>query len=299
MKMKNKSIASGFGIGVIIMAIAAVVALPIRTMQFFTVLEGESGFYRAADWSVYLLYGVLALSVVAIMIYGIVSRKRLDYSLETLKRPGMGVISMAAAMGVLLDAAFCITSAMKIEEISSGLSTANYVEGMTQGDGVILTAEAIFAVFTAIYLVVLGFSYLSGKTNGSEYRLISLAPVIWSIFRLVYRFKRTISFVRVSDLLFEMIMICFMIMFFFAFAQVNSRVGGKGNEWKIAAYGIPAALLALVCFVPRLIVTITGNAQLLYSYSAAEYCDFGVALFIISAVLTRVTDKLPEAKNEE
>ena len=297
--MKNKSIASGFGIGVIIMAIAAVVALPIRTMQFFTVLEGESGFYREADWSVYLLYGVLALSIVAILVYGIFSRKRLDYSLEVSKRPGMGVVSMAAAMGVLLDAAFCITSAMKIEEISSGLSTANYVEGMTQGDGVILTAEAVFAVFTSIYLVVLGFSYLSGKTNGSEYRLISLAPVIWSIFRLVYRFKRTISFVRVSDLLFEMIMICFMIMFFFAFAQVNSRVGGKGNEWKIAAYGIPAALLALVCFVPRFIVTITGNAQLLYSYSAAEYCDFGVALFIISAVLTRVTDKLPEAKNEE
>lgn len=297
--MKNKSIASGFGIGVIIMAIAAVVALPIRTMQFFTVLEGESGFYREADWSVYLLYGVLALSIVAILIYGIFSRKRLDYSLEVSKRPGMGVISMAAAMGVLLDAAFCITSAMKIEEISSGLSTANYVEGMTQGDGIILTAEAVFAVFTSIYLVVLGFSYLSGKTNGSEYRLISLAPVIWSIFRLVYRFKRTISFVRVSDLLFEMIMICFMIMFFFAFAQVNSRVGGKGNEWKIAAYGIPAALLALTCFIPRLIVTITGNAQLLYSYSAAEYCDFGVALFIISTVLTRVTDKLPEAKNEE
>lgn len=297
--MKNKSIASGFGIGVIIMAIAAVVALPIRTMQFFTVLEGESGFYREADWSVYLLYGVLALSIVAILVYGIFSRKRLDYSLEVSKRPGMGMVSMAAALGVLLDAAFCITSAMKIEEISSGLSTANYVEGMTQGDGVILTAEAVFAVFTSIYLVVLGFSYLSGKTNGSEYRLISLAPVIWSIFRLVYRFKRTISFVRVSDLLFEMIMICFMIMFFFAFAQVNSRVGGKGNEWKIAAYGIPAALLALVCFIPRFIVTITGNAQLLYSYSAAEYCDFGVALFIISAVLTRVTDKLPEAKNEE
>lgn len=297
--MKNKSIASGIGIGVIIMAIAAVIALPIRTMQFFTVLEGESGFYREADWSVYLLYGVLALSIVAILVYGIFSRKRLDYSLEVSKRPGMGVVSMAAAMGVLLDAAFCITSAMKIEEISSGLSTANYVEGMTQGDGVILTAEAVFAVFTSIYLVVLGFSYLSGKTNGSEYRLISLAPVIWSIFRLVYRFKRTISFVRVSDLLFEMIMICFMIMFFFAFAQVNSRVGGKGNEWKIAAYGIPAALLALVCFIPRFIVTITGNAQLLYSYSAAEYCDFGVALFIISAVLTRVTDKLPEAKNEE
>jgi hypothetical protein len=268
-------------------------------VQFFTVLEGSSGFYREYNWSVYLLYGILILSIAAVIIYGISKRKKLEYSFEVTKRPGPGIISMAAAMGVLLDAAFCITSAMKIEEISAGLSTANYIEGMTQGDGIILTAEAIFGVFTAIYFVVLGFSYLGGKTNGSEYRLISLAPVVWSIFRLVYRFKRTISFVNVSDLLFEMLMICFMIMFFFAFAQVNSRVGGKGNEWKLASYGIPAALLALVCFIPRFIVTLSGNADLLYSYSAAEYCDFGIALLIISTVLTRVTDKLPEAKNEE
>lgn len=297
--MNNKSIKSGFGIGVIIMAVAAVIALPLRTVQFFTVLEGSSGFYREYNWSVYLLYGILILSIAAVIIYGISKRKKLEYSFEVTKRPGPGIISMAAAMGVLLDAAFCITSAMKIEEISAGLSTANYIEGMTQGDGIILTAEAIFGVFAAIYFVVLGFSYLGGKTNGSEYRLISLAPVVWSIFRLVYRFKRTISFVNVSDLLFEMLMICFMIMFFFAFAQVNSRVGGKGNEWKLASYGIPASLLALVCFIPRFIVTLSGNADLLYSYSAAEYCDFGIALLIISTVLTRVTDKLPEAKNEE
>ncbi len=297
--MNNKTIKGGFGIGVIIMAVAAVIALPLRTVQFFTVLEGSSGFYTEYNWSVYLLYGILLLSIVAVLIFGLAKRKKLEYSFEVIKRPGQGVISMATALGVLLDAAFCITSAMKIEEISSGLSTANYVEGMTQGDGIILAAEAIFGVFTAIYLVVLGFSYLSGKTNGSEYRLISLSPVVWSIFRLVYRFKRTISFVNVSDLLFEMIMICFMIMFFFAFAQVNSRVNGKGNEWKLASYGISAALLALVCFVPRFIVTVSGNADLLYSYSAAEYCDLFVALFIISTVLTRVTDKLPEAKNEE
>ena len=297
--MNNKTIKGGFGIGVIIMAVAAVIALPLRTVQFFTVLEGSSGFYTEYNWSVYLLYGILLLSIVAVLIFGLAKKKKLEYSFEVFKRPGQGVISMATALGVLLDAAFCITSAMKIEEISSGLSTANYVEGMTQGDGIILAAEAIFGVFTAIYLVVLGFSYLSGKTNGSEYRLISLSPVVWSIFRLVYRFKRTISFVNVSDLLFEMIMICFMIMFFFAFAQVNSRVNGKGNEWKLASYGIPAALLALVCFVPRFIVTVSGNADLLYSYSAAEYCDLFVALFIISTVLTRVTDKLPEAKNEE
>ena len=37
----------------------------------------------------------------------------------------------------------------------------------------------------------------------------------------------------------EMLMIVFMILFFMAFAQANSAVNSKGNEWKVAAYGIP------------------------------------------------------------
>ncbi|MBQ4603366.1 MAG: hypothetical protein IJB16_02085, partial [Clostridia bacterium] len=72
----------------------------------------------------------------------------------------------------------------------------------------------------------------------------------------------------------------------------------NGKEWKIAAYGLPAALLALLCFVPRFIVMITGSADLLNEQSPAEYCDFGVALFIISTVLTRVTVRLPESKED-
>ena len=61
-KMEKKSTKSGFGIGVIIMAVAAVIALPLGTVQFFTVLEGSSGFYAGYDWSVYLLYGLLILA---------------------------------------------------------------------------------------------------------------------------------------------------------------------------------------------------------------------------------------------
>ena len=54
-------------------------------------------------------------------------------------------------------------------------------------------------------------------------------------------------------------------------------------------------MLALVCFVPRLILSLTGKADVIYSGSALEYSDFAVALFIIATVLTRVTVKAPEA----
>lgn len=273
---------SGFGIGILIFVAAAIIALPVRTLQYFTVLENDTGFFSKNDWSVYVLAIVSVIAILSLLVLGFISRKKLDYSLEATKRPGQGILSFTAAAGLLMSAIEGIVKFMNSNSLAQEEKTANLLLGI----------QVAFALLSAIYFVALGTSYISGKTNGSEYRLISLAPVIWSIFRLVVRFTRTISYIKVSDLMFEMIMLVFFVMFFMAFAQVNSRVDAENKEWKIAAYGLPAAFLALICFVPRFIVMITGNADLLHVQSPAEYCDFGVALFIISAVLTRTTVKI-------
>lgn len=280
---------SGFGIGILIFAAAAIIALPVRTLQFFTVLESDTGFFSRIDWSIYILAIVLVAVVLAFLIIGFSKRKTLDYSMEITKRPGQGILSFTAAAGILMNAVSNLLIIINADNFADNAKTTN----------LILILQTIFGLFSAIYFVALGASYVSGKSNGSEYRLISLSPVVWSIFRLVFRFTRQISYIRVSDLAFEMLMLVFFILFFMAFAQVNSRVDADRKEWKIASYGLPAALLALICFVPRFIVMITGNAYLLHEQSPAEYCDFGIALFIISTVLTRVTVKLPETVTTE
>lgn len=280
--MKSLSIKSGFGIGAVIAAVAAIIALPLRTSQFFSIIESDTGFYSETNWTVYVLYGVLAVAILLNVILGFAKRKKLDYSLEVTKRPGFGILSFTAGIGALSNAASCIMSYMEAAPADESSGAAS----------LLLAIEAVFALLSAIFFVASGASALGGKTNGSEYRILALSPVLWSIFRVVFRFTRTISYIRVSELMLEMLMIVFMILFFMAFAQANSAVNSKGNEWKVAAYGIPAALLALVCFVPRFIVTVSGNAQLLDSQSPIEYCDIANAAFIICTVLTRVTDKI-------
>ncbi len=278
---------SGFGIGILIFVAAAIIALPVRTLQFFTVLESDTGFFSNNDWSVYLLIITVGAAILSFLLLGFFKRKKLYYSLEVIKRPGQGILSFTAAAGILMNAIDIIVKITNSNSFADEEKTAN----------MLLMLQAVFALLSAVYFVALGASYLGGKSNGSEYRLISLAPVVWSIFRLIYRFTRTISYIRVSDLMLEMVMLVFLIMFFMAFAQVNSRVDADKKEWKTAAFGLPAALLALICFVPRFIVMITGNADLLHEQSPAEYCDFGIALFIISAVITRITVKIPETAN--
>lgn len=280
--MKSLSVKSGFGLGAVIAVAAAIIALPIRTVQFFTILESDTGFYSEVNFSVYLLYAVIAIAIFACLALGFAKRKKLDYSLEAIKRPGFGILSFTAAIGALSDSAKCIMEFMNVQPDADASGAA----------GILLGAEAIFALFTAIFFVAIGASALSGKTSGSEYKVIALAPVLWSVFRVIYRFTRTISYVRVSELLFEMLMLVFLILFFMAFAQSNANVDSKGNIWKVAAYGMPAVLLALICFVPRFIVTVSGNAHLLVDRSPIEYCDIANAAFILCTVLTRVTDKI-------
>ncbi len=275
---------SGFGAGIIIFVAAAIIALPVRTLQYFTILESDTGFFSMNDWSVYLLAAVCAAAILAFLLLGFIKRKKIDYSLEVTKRPGQGILCFTAAAGILISTIGIVVELMNSDSFSSDNKTEN----------LILAIQAVFALFSAVYFVAMGSSLVSGKTNGSEYRLISLAPVIWSIFRLVARFTRTISYIKVSDLMLEMLMLVFFIMFFMAFAQVNSKVDAEKKEWKIPAYGLSGALLALICFVPRFIVMITGNASLLHEQSPAEYCDFGIALLIISTVLTRSTVKIPQ-----
>lgn len=290
-KMINKILKSSFGAGILIFAAAAIIALPVRTLQFFTVLESGTGFFSQNDWSVYLLYAVLAAAVLAVFVFGFIRRKKLAYSLDAVKRPGFGILSLTAAAGAVINALQSF-SFLDGEEIITR-------EGKLNPTILILAAQAAFAALSAIYFLALGLSCMKGSAAASKLRILSLSPVIWSIFRLVHRFTHTISYIRVSDLMLEMLMIAAFILFFMAFAQCNSQVNGKGIEWKIGSYGLTAALLALVCFVPRFIVTLTGNTHLLSTYSAVEYCDFALALFAISAVATRITDKAPEAENEE
>ncbi len=287
--MNNKSVKSGFGIGCLIFAVAAIIVLPLRVFQSFTIIEGGTGFYSDSHWTIGVLYAVYAVAVIAILAFGIAKRKKLDFSMETIKRPGISWLSLIAACGILLDAYNSFLSFMSATQ-------TNLIADTSKADSskMIYIGEAVFGVLAAAYFVILWLTYLNGKSNGSKVRILALSPVIWSIFRLMVRFMRTISYIRVPELLFEMITIAFLILFFNAYAQANTGLGDKNAEWRIAAYGLPAALTALMCFIPRMILTLTGNTALLYSESTLQFCDFGIALFIIATVLTRVTDKLPD-----
>lgn len=290
--MKNKTLTGGFGIGNIIFIAALILALPLRIYQYLGgVIEPATGFFAKNDFSIYALYGVIILAAVAVIVLGIINRKKLAYEIAAQKNPVLGIASVLIALGIILDVAFSMDIPGALEAIKAAKSAEAAPVSTEITAHYVLIIQAVFSLPTALFFTVLGINSLMGKNLASELRILSLSPVIWAMLRMVARFMRTISYTRVSELLFEMFMLALMIMFFMNFAQCNAKVNDKDCAWKIASYGLPAALLALVCFVPRAILLVLGKGELLYAESALEFSDLTVAIFIISAVLTKITTK--------
>lgn len=265
---------------------ALLVAVPLRVYQYFRVLEPETGFYSTIDFSVYIIYALLGIAVITAIVIPLINRKKMITVASVKKSPVFLVLSLILAVTIIIDSAGQLMSYFDLYDAaaSSGSTIAEYVK--KQG-GTLLLLQAVSGAIAAVYFFVSGLSVSLGNSDGSKLKLLGLTPVLWCIFRLLYKFKRTISFINVSDLLLELFEIVFLMLFFFALAQTVARIDVKTVFWKIFAYGIPAAMFALMCFLPRFILMVTGKSELLNDHYGVSYSDLGAAAYIIYNLLSR------------
>lgn len=272
---------------------ALLVAVPLRVYQYFKVLEPETGFYSTIDFSVYIIYALLGIAVITAIVIPLINRKKMITVASVKKSPVFLVLSLILAVTIIIDSAGQLMSYFDLYDAaaSSGSTIAEYVK--KQG-GTLLLLQAVSGAIAAVYFFVSGLSVSLGNSDGSKLKLLGLTPVLWCIFRLLYKFKRTISFINVSDLLLELFEIVFLMLFFFSLAQTVARIDVKTVFWKIFAYGIPAAMFALMCFLPRFILMVTGKSELLNDHYGVSYSDLGAAAYIIYNLLSRAKAQTSE-----
>lgn len=272
---------------------ALLVAVPLRVYQYFKVLEPETGFYSTIDFSVYIIYALLGIAVITAIVIPLINRKKMITVASVKKSPVFLVLSLILAVTIIIDSAGQLMSYFDLYDAaaSSGSTIAEYVK--KQG-GTLLLLQAVSGAIAAVYFFVSGLSVSLGNSDGSKLKLLGLTPVLWCIFRLLYKFKRTISFINVSDLLLELFEIVFLMLFFFALAQTVARIDVKAVFGKIFAYGIPAAMFALMCFLPRFILMVTGKSELLNDHYGVSYSDLGAAAYIIYNLLSRAKAQTSE-----
>lgn len=270
----------------IIFAAAAVIAVPLRMFQLMRIVDPLTGFFTdKTSITVPMLYAVLAASCIVMPAFSYVCGTMPKAKAPASPDTGIGAASLIMAAAMIGDIVTQVISLASAYNESYG----TVVRFIQETKSVPVVFQMLFALLSCVFFVMYALSYLRGTQDYLKVSPISAAPVAWLMCRMIHRFVRAISFINVSEVLLELFMIVFLMLFFLSFARINTNVEARGRSWSIMGMGFPAALLCLVCFIPRVAVRLTGGATV--NGSPIEVADLACAVFIIVYIVTALGKK--------
>ena len=278
MKIKNTVQSISADISVVLMCVGILVACPVRIFQMLKNVDPATGFYINYDSvMIIILYAVLALVAVLILLLSYLSG-RIPASIAPKGRQvPFAITSLVFALTLFYDS---------VSKYFVGTQETATIIQNTGSTSMIQHFRSLAAVLAGLYLIVLFISYISGTELYKKVIILSLMPLFWTLARILERITVVISIVRVSELLFEICALVFLMMFFMSFARVVSDVNSKGSMWSVIACGSVAAMFIMTFAVPRLMLTLTGNQESLVAGFPLNWADLGAVLFVLTFVVT-------------
>ncbi|MEE1299207.1 MAG: hypothetical protein UHI93_01550, partial [Acutalibacteraceae bacterium] len=269
---------------IILAAVFTLFAVPLRTFQFLNCLDPETGFWTVRDVTVPVLYAlVIGVAVFAFFISlfsGIMPKP--EFSKQ--KDIPLGVSALLMALGFAWDAFANVRIAIATyaglgenEELSMAYQL---ISSGTLGR----FGQVLFAVLSVVSLLFFGISKLTGTTLYENHKVLALSPVVWGVFRLLVHFVEPISYKNVSQLLLEILLVVFAMIFWFAFARIASGVNPDSSMWLFFFGGITAAFLGYVCALAPFILLITGQGHLIPPSRPMQFVDLAFAIFATCAL---------------
>lgn len=286
---------SAKALGLLLLA-GLVVCIPFRLVQLFTNIEQNTGFFIENDWTVYCFYAVVVLFVIVLAVVA-GSFGKIPASRPVLRRDKtLAICSFLFAVGIAYDVIFALAKVMRAltdGSLANGFFSVMFTDGMFAQ-----LLQAICGMAACIYIVLVALSYVGEKATYCDYRFLAIMPLFWALFRMVSRFMTKISFTMVSELLLELLMLAFMLLFLMSFARVSAQVNQKGEMKKIVRYGMPAAFLALLIGITRLVCTVGGRADLLADGFQFSLADIGFGAFAVAYIFTHMRYGRPASEDD-
>ena len=271
---------------------AGLVCIVLRTLQTAKYIDPATGFYTGGKAAEIALYAILLLSGLIFCVMSFFSRESAGLSFYKTKNKAIGFAAAAMGFTFLYDCADnFFSSFFSIGNINS----ANYTSFMTSGT-IPMLIQSVFALFSAVFFLILAKDMIKGTSAASKRYFLATAPVWWAGARLMHRFVRQISFVEVSDLLLELIMVGFMLIYFMSMAQVVTGVYSDGFRWRIFGLGYSASLLALTTSIPRLIFSFVQERAFINPDHPFFLCDLMFALFAVTVILCHKPQQADKAE---
>ncbi len=278
--MKIKNSISSLKVRILgrVFAALSVVCIALRTYQMFTCIEPVTGFNVGPQWLMILLYVLLFGGCLAFCVVSYLSKDTAELNPIGMKSKSAVIFAFLFALQFLVD---WFDSVFGGADTLTASGSQDGFKGLMASGLLTGTLQGIFAFFSMIYMVIFAFDMRKGTAVASKFKILALAPAGWASVRLVGRFITQISFLEISDLFLELVMLSFTAMFFMSFAQVNSGVNSTGFSWRLCGFGYSAALIASTLFISRGAVSVIKGSEVLNPSLLANTQDLAFAVFVV------------------
>ena len=269
-----------------VMYASTLILVILRCLQLTKFIDSETGFLTGGSVVNAFFCCIAFISCFVFCVGSFLSVEGKKVELVGLKDKKAGIASVLFAIGLLYDwLNSFFDSIVLLEEMDTFVvSKADMFKSLMSSGVLPYLMQSFFAVFSAVYLIVLAKSFIKGSKAAHNHKLMALFPIGWAAFKLITRFIKQISYIKISDLFFELVMISFMILFFVALSQVISGVYCDVSRWRITALGLSGALISFAINLPRLILTIFAsdsvNKEYPFSLADTMFAVFAVAISV-------------------
>lgn len=262
-------------------AISLIALIPLRMYQVLTLIESDTGFFKGSNASIPVFYVILGLVIAAVLVMSYLSEKAGRTRDCRVKSIPLGVVSMLCATAVVYESVRNLFECSAIEGSFIGyIGGPSLMSYLMKSGAAPLFFEAVFGFFTAAFFFIYAINCFNKSINLNAFRYLSVTPVLWSICRIIFLFLCKISFVNISDLLLELIMLVFLISFTMSFAQVVTNVSPEVAAWRLYGCGVCAAIIGIVLSLTRLIMLVCGKGEMLVEGYGFSPADLAVSVFI-------------------
>lgn len=281
-KIKGSSSAVKMKYLLFVFAAAVLVSLPTRVYQLLALVDASNGFFKESDVTVPVLYAIVVVFSLLFLVLSFISKEVPSPKLPAGKNPVLGIASFVITAGLGWDMFATLGEIIPVNQGSASIFINLLRNNLAQAGGTFTILKFIFAFFAIIYFIVFGISHLNGKASYKEFKLLALSPLCWSMTMLVTKLMNAISFIKVSELLFEIFMFVFVMLFLLTFARISSGVFTEDSMWGIYGYGLTASLLTAIVTIPRIVILFVGlDAVEGYEFNFAH---FALMIFIMAYV---------------
>ncbi|MBQ6152834.1 MAG: hypothetical protein IJJ15_03725 [Ruminococcus sp.] len=246
-------------------------AIALKVVQLFIV--PEDGVYLLGLKAIqldYIALGCIVAVFLFALIFSLVDRKISPYYIPN-KNVGAGIFALLSALIVAADGAYQLFIAF------------------TSSDFKVLTMiEIVFAVLSAIALVVLGLSHFMSKSESKKLGLVFVLPAFFFALRLINSFVKITTISVVTADVTVLAVYIFMTMFWFNFAVMLSMTEAKHAVKSTLIYGFPAVAAGLVYGIFDLMKDFTFSEPFMMIPPVEALLFACYVLFVLIEITTKV-----------